>query len=58
MQLRKIRVKMHHLMLEWMHDSDVVAKMQTDFQSKNLWKIVLLYKKSKRRKNQVFILQS
>ena len=36
MRLRKLNDKDAPLMLEWMHDPDVVSKMQTNFQSKTL----------------------
>lgn len=57
MQLRKLESKDAPLMLEWMHDSDVVAKMQTDFQSKTL-EDCLTFIKRVNEENQVFILQS
>lgn len=36
MKLRKLEIKDAPLMLEWMHDADVVQNMQTDFTHKTL----------------------
>lgn len=36
MRLRKLEKKDAPLMLEWMHDKDVVAKLQTDFAKKTI----------------------
>ena len=39
MRLRQLRMEDAPLMLEWMHDYDVVSKLKTDFMSKTLSKI-------------------
>ena len=36
MKLRRLELKDAPLMLEWMHDQDVVEKMQADFASKTI----------------------
>ncbi len=55
MQLRKLESKDAPLMLEWMHDSDVVAKMQTDFQSKTLEDCLTFIKRVNEEKSSVHL---
>lgn len=53
MKLRKLEIKDAQLMLEWMHDKDVVKDLGTDFLSKTLDDCVCFIKHSRESNNNV-----